>query len=205
MISVTNNPSYKMETLPESISENTDDDSIKLKDIVGEDGADARNVLSWRVPNEPSPQRLSSRRNSDKRKKKTSRGSMGSASEVSSNGNRSFLYETGSDSQSEDSRSHFQNRLWRFLFSNITRAVDELYNLCEDENNREYTIEGIKMFDMCKNDFTKLIERMDDQKKFEEGGLTGGVSWEVRKTNIGKRRVLSVRYMHVVSLCFSFE
>jgi hypothetical protein len=111
-----------------------------------------------------------------------------------------LMYETGSDTQSEDSRSHFQSRLWRFLFSNITRAVDELYNLCEDENNREYCMEGIKMFDNCKNDFHKLIERMEDQKRFEEGGQVGGVSWEVRKSSSGKRRVLSSVSVYVYPL-----
>ena len=185
-----------METESSTItkSNSSDSDNIApsggLKEIV-EEGEDARNVLSWRVPNEPSPQGKL-RTNSEKRKKKAvQRNSVGSTGSV--HRMNALLYETGSDTQSEDSRSHFQSRLWRFLFSNITRAVDELYNLCEDENNRDYCIEGIKMFDNCKKDFNKLIERMEDQKRFEEGGQLGGISWEVRKTNKGKRRVLSVR------------
>ena len=201
-----------------------DDRSTALKDIV-EEGVDARNVLSWRVPNEPSPSpqgKLFTSTNSEKRKKKKLRNSfnlgdnvsnvsvsnvMGNNSNSSSRVHRmnALMYETGSDTQSEDSRSHFQSRLWRFLFSNITRAVDELYNLCEDENNREYCMEGIKMFDNCKNDFHKLIERMEDQKRFEEGGQVGGVSWEVRKSSSGKRRVLSSVSVYVyplfVTLC----
>jgi hypothetical protein len=176
-----------------------------LKDIV-EEGIDARNVLSWRVPNEPSPQGKSRTSSGTKKKKKPHTGrefvvpsSGGSTSTTSTSSsihhrmNALSMYETASasDTQSEDSRTHFQSRLWRFLFSNITRAVDELYNLCEDENNREYCMEGIKMFDRCTNDFNKLIERMEDQKRFQEGGQVGGVSWEVRKTSSGKRRVLS--------------
>lgn len=95
--------------------------------------------------------------------------------------------ETASDTYSEGTnRSHFQNRLWRVLFANITRAVDELYYLCEDENAKTKCSEAVELFERCKRDFEKLSERIDEQKRFEID-QAGGVSWEVRKTALGTR------------------
>ena len=94
----------------------------------------------------------------------------------------SVLSASDQNSESSRSRSNFQNRLWKFLFSNINRAVDELYYLIEEEDSISKCREGINLFIKCQNDFEKLISRIEDQRIFvESGGSTGGVSWEVRK------------------------
>lgn len=77
--------------------------------------------------------------------------------------------------------------MWRFLFTNVVRAVDELYYFCEDENDVQKIQDAVHVLKRCLTDFEKLIERSDEQKRFEEGQLLG-ISWEVRKTSIGVRR-----------------
>lgn len=78
--------------------------------------------------------------------------------------------------------STFQSRLWKVLYSNINRAVDEFYYLCEEEGNEEKCNEMIAMLDRTNCDFVKLIERMAEQRKFDmDPTHSTGVSWEVRK------------------------
>lgn len=84
------------------------------------------------------------------------------------------------------SPSTFQSRLWRVLYNNINRSVDEFYHLCEEEGSEEKCQEIIDLFERTSRDFVKLIERMEEQRKFDldlTSGVTptSGVSWEVRK------------------------
>jgi hypothetical protein len=83
--------------------------------------------------------------------------------------------------------------MWKFLYNNVTRAVDELYYFCEDESDYHKTVEAVHILKRCLNDFEHLVRRINDQKNFEKGHQQtnkhqGGISWEVRKTSIGVRR-----------------
>ena len=64
--------------------------------------------------------------------------------------------------------------------ANISRSVDELYYLCEDERDEQKCREIISFLERAGYDFDKLIERIGEQRKFESS-KTSGVSWEVRK------------------------
>jgi hypothetical protein len=111
-----------------------------------------------------------------------------------------------SDIESEsENRVDFQNRLWRFLFSNISRAVDELYNLCEDEENRDKCHESIEYFEKCKHDFDKLIERIEHQKQFESdpSGAKGGISWEIRKPSGSGKRLKVAKIIYTCLFVFN--
>ena len=76
--------------------------------------------------------------------------------------------------------SNTKNKIWRLIMANISRSVDELYYLCEDERDEQKCREIISFLERAGYDFDKLIERIGEQRKFESS-KTSGVSWEVRK------------------------
>eukprot|EP00752_Nemacystus_decipiens_P012178 g10796.t1 len=71
---------------------------------------------------------------------------------------------SGSDATAQG----FNQRLWGYLFRNVNRAVDELYYLCEAEGSSTHCAEAAELLEGCGRDFTKLVERIADQKRFEE-------------------------------------
>jgi hypothetical protein len=66
------------------------------------------------------------------------------------------------------------------MFSNINKGVDELYNFCEDEGDEVKCREALGLLERAGYDFDKLIDRIEEQRKFDLN-QTSGVSWEVRK------------------------
>ncbi len=138
-----------------------------------------------RVPNDPSP--------------KMSKSSQDSATKTTSSSRRagksqSFstaFSETSSDANTDSFKTNLRSRMWKFLFTNVDRAVDELYYFCEDEMDELRTKEAVSVLKRCLTDFEQLIIRADEQKRFEKvsgEGHQGGISWEVRKTSVGVRR-----------------
>lgn len=90
--------------------------------------------------------------------------------------------------QDEDTvKKNLSNRLWKILFSNVNRCIDELYDLCGEEEDKLKCVEAIELLERNSRDFNKLIERIEGQKKFEQLSQipghrsSGGISWEVRK------------------------
>ena len=75
--------------------------------------------------------------------------------------------------------SKLQYRLWRVLFSNINRSVEEFYRLAEEESNEEKCHEMLALLATTTRDFSKLLERLEGFRALEPH--TAGVSWEVRK------------------------
>jgi hypothetical protein len=102
-----------------------------------------------------------------------------------------FSLKTEADQNPND--PEITDRLWKFLTSNITRAVDELYFLCEESKSKERCCDSIEVFIQCKRDFEKLIERIDDQERFEMGDQRRGIGWEVRKP-VASGRILQVSW-----------
>lgn len=96
--------------------------------------------------------------------------------------------ETSSDAQTDTGpfRNKLRSRMWKLLFNNVDRSVDELYYFCEDENDHQKILDAVLKLRRCLTDFEKLSTRSDEQRRFEEGGMS--VSWDVRKTSIGVRR-----------------
>lgn len=66
------------------------------------------------------------------------------------------------------------------LYSNIDHAVDELYDLCEEEEDITRCLEAINLLHLSTRDFTKLIEKIQTQKHFDDMHPSS-ISWEVRK------------------------
>eukprot|EP01041_Mallomonas_annulata_P009861 gene9861-20508_t len=142
---------------------------------------DSRNMLSWRVPNEihlkpqdfgkvDSPTKSLTTENIRKLDVSTNIQSEG-ASEISSL--ESFLLDAKSPGP--------QSRLWRILFGNMNRWLDEVYNLCEDEKNEDRCVDVIDILDKSKLMFLKLLKNIESHPK-HINHQQGGVSWEVCKT-----------------------
>ena len=75
--------------------------------------------------------------------------------------------------------SNSSNKLWRVLFVNVTRSIDELYEHCEEEGEREEEEEEVgdgpaaqrcrevtEVLERSANDFRQLIDRFEQQRAF---------------------------------------
>lgn len=144
---------------------------------------------SRRVPNDPSPKA--------KVKITVAEGTIPSGTRAAStSGSKmaagrtpaSACSETSSDAHTDvgSFKNKLRSRMWKLLFNNVDRSVDELYYFCEDENDHQKTLDAVQKLRGCLSDFEKLVTRSDEQKRFENGGQS--VSWDVRKTSVGVRR-----------------
>eukprot|EP01036_Dinobryon_divergens_P028672 gene28672-37656_t len=160
---------------------------------------DVRNVLSWRVPNDlttfrsPSNQtHETSTRADNQRPNKASRTKHKKDTAIAivipdhltvdtPNNDNSNVQRT--DDEGGVLKINLGNKLWRVLFSNVNRSVDELYDMCEEEEDEQRCKDAIDIMERSSRDFRKLIERIEEQKRFDasKGPLSGGISWEVRK------------------------
>jgi len=109
----------------------------------------------------------------------TSAGRRGSNSTPVSTPNTSS-HGNNNDKDSDFSGQSSQQRAWKVMYANINRCLDQLYCHCEDEGSESKCHDAISFFERAAYDFTKLIDRMTEQRKFNQGKTTG-VSWEVRK------------------------
>ncbi|XP_021362165.1 S phase cyclin A-associated protein in the endoplasmic reticulum-like isoform X2 [Mizuhopecten yessoensis] len=81
-------------------------------------------------------------------------------------------------------------RYWKFLFDNLQRAVDAIYETCEQDESVVECKEVIMMLEQSTRDFKSLIERLHMLRAFEESAKEGdrptSIAWEVRKMSPGK-------------------
>jgi hypothetical protein len=117
--------------------------------------------------------------------------------------------EGGSSSHVDDGPgSNGKSKTWRSIMANISRSVDELYYLCEDERDESKCREIISFMERAGYDFDKLIERIGEQRKFESS-QTSGVSWEVRKptstTYLAEVSATFILYSSPSRICSSFR
>lgn len=81
-------------------------------------------------------------------------------------------------------------RYWKFLFDNFQRAVDAIYQTCEQDESVVECKEVIMMLEQSTKDFKSLIERLHVMRAFEDAAKDGdrptSIAWEVRKMSPGK-------------------
>lgn len=151
---------------------------MSLKDLVNEEGIDARNCVSWRVPNEVEAPRTP--REGAESKSESGTPSSRPASPAKSKSGDSVK----SDDSKRESRGNSENdavsMYWRVLLHNLTYSIDALYYACEEYMDEERCQESFDLLLRSGRDFAMLIERMQHQRMYEMH-FTGGVSWEVRK------------------------
>ncbi|XP_022250735.1 uncharacterized protein LOC106466931 isoform X2 [Limulus polyphemus] len=77
-------------------------------------------------------------------------------------------------------------RYWAFLFDNLSRAVDEIYQTCEMDESILESKEAIMMLETYIKDFQALIQWLNLSKDFENTPPPNrpvSLAWEVRKTS----------------------
>jgi hypothetical protein len=157
-----------------------------IENLLKEEGAECRNIVSWRVPNDE-PASFSSKGHTASSSRSDRPAAMSPTKSVASSSSARKQSTSGSAVavSKEKSIAHLSERLWSLLFRNVNQAVDELYHLCEAESSTHHCSEAATMLHSCGRDFTKLIERLKEQSLFEESPTKSGVAWEVRKTTSG--------------------
>ena len=146
--------------------------------------ADTRNMLSWRVPNEPSPKMNSIGQEIKSPKVSNTNLTTPSTKKKSQDvgcGTKDRLAESSVKTCFSDNPSI--TKIWKLLFASLNRSVDELYNVCDEEGSINRCLETIELLDNSKLDFSKLIQKIESQKSFSVG-RNKSVSWEIRTKKV---------------------
>ncbi|ESN99928.1 hypothetical protein HELRODRAFT_192651 [Helobdella robusta] len=91
--------------------------------------------------------------------------------------------------QQPANKKDIRARYWAYLFENLHRAVDEIYQTCETDESVVECKEVIMMLDQYKKDFDSLIGRlhlMQDYENADESSKPKNLAWEVRKRSPSK-------------------
>ncbi|CAI9733996.1 phase cyclin A-associated in the endoplasmic reticulum-like isoform X1 [Octopus vulgaris] len=93
-------------------------------------------------------------------------------------------------SDSSNKRADVRARYWAFLFDNLQRAVDAIYETCEQDESVVECKEVIMMLEQSTKDFNCLIKRLQLLRDFDNAAKDGdrpiSIAWEVRKMSPGK-------------------
>ncbi|XP_033609551.1 S phase cyclin A-associated protein in the endoplasmic reticulum isoform X3 [Cryptotermes secundus] len=163
--------------------------------LIQEEGRAARNLIAFHVPVDHTLSDLgkvltrkpptSPRLQSEGKKEDGLRLSKRSC-ESSKAGSRIRSASTGRDKKSE-----LQARYWAFLFGNLQRAVDEIYQTCETDESVSECKEVILVLENYTRDFHNLIEWFRLKWEYENTPppqRPTSLAWEVRKPSPGKIR-----------------
>ncbi|XP_043517897.1 S phase cyclin A-associated protein in the endoplasmic reticulum [Frieseomelitta varia] len=145
--------------------------------LIQEEGRAARNLIAFNVPvgtnstekvtkKPPSVPRISQTNTTKRSMKPTPR--------------------VRSASTGRDKKSELQARYWAFLFGNLQRAVDGIYQTCEEDENISECKEVILVLENYTRDFHNLIEWFKVKWAYENSSpplRRTPLAWEVRKTS----------------------
>ncbi len=93
-----------------------------------------------------------------------------------------------SASVGRDKRGDMQARYWAFLFENLRRAVDDLYNTCENDDSAPAAKEVVLVLENYVRDFKNLVAWFRLKYEYENTPppkRPTSLAWEVRKTSPG--------------------
>ncbi|KAL4227984.1 hypothetical protein ACF0H5_013422 [Mactra antiquata] len=156
--------------------------SDRVKKIVQEEGRTARNLVLYHVPVQSNLQTTDRSRPRQTRKPLPKE-----QSDLKSSQKADLLKSPKSDG---GKKPDLRARYWKFLFDNLQRAVDAIYETCEQDESALECREVIMMLEQSTKDFQSLIERLHVQKEYEqatkEGDRPVSIAWEVRKMSPGK-------------------
>ncbi|KAE8749683.1 hypothetical protein FOCC_FOCC003670, partial [Frankliniella occidentalis] len=173
------------------IFDSKSDNPVRL--LVQEEGRAARNLIAFSVPCDmvqidsskvsrkpPSSPRTVQELKRDEAPLRTTK----RAPDTSTPGSRVRSASTG-----RDKRSELQARYWAFLFGNLQRAVDEIYQTCETDESVSECKEVILVLENFTKDFHNLIEWFRLKWEYEKTPppqRPNSLAWEVRKSSPGK-------------------
>ncbi|XP_060557180.1 S phase cyclin A-associated protein in the endoplasmic reticulum-like isoform X3 [Ruditapes philippinarum] len=157
--------------------------SDRVKKIVQEEGRTARNLVIYHVPVQDNQLGTDRSRARQARNKPVPK----EANDLKS----SFKSDLTKSPKSDGGKKpDLRARYWKFLFDNLQRAVDAIYETCEQDESALECREVIMMLVQSTKDFQSLIDRLHVQKEFEqatkEGDRPTSIAWEVRKMSPGK-------------------
>ncbi|KAK2177854.1 hypothetical protein NP493_575g00008 [Ridgeia piscesae] len=173
----------------------------RVQKIIREEGRTARNLIAWNVPfgcdghgrgtksgrakGVRSLGRKPARSRSASVSKTLRKDAGGDAAGVDSAASSGLPQSASCTPKKVDMRA----RYWAFLFDNLRRAVDAIYETCESDESVIECKEAIMMLEQSTNDFKSLIQRVKLLKVYEtaeEGHKPTSLAWEVRKSSPGK-------------------
>jgi hypothetical protein len=85
------------------------------------------------------------------------------------------------ENSGEEPKNNYGGKLWRMLFGNMTRSLDDLYGHCEEQDDKAKCQEVVDLLARSRSDFKKLTARLEVQSKFEPGQA---MAWEIRKPTL---------------------
>ena len=134
-----------------------------------EEGIEARNFVSWRVPKTVSKDILETPTNNNKSDKATVPNTFNSDTNANTNNatssssavNSRYKFLSLTTSTPPTNVSQASMRLWKLIFQNICRSVDELYIFCEEEQNAELCEQSFQFFLTSCRDFAQLAQKFE--------------------------------------------
>ncbi|XP_023568444.1 S phase cyclin A-associated protein in the endoplasmic reticulum isoform X2 [Octodon degus] len=172
----------------------------KVRRIVAEEGRTARNLIAWSVPLESKDDDGKPKCQTGGKSKRTTHGAHKTAKQnttvdckiTSVAGDKNF---DKSPTKSRHPRKiDLRARYWAFLFDNLRRAVDEIYETCESDQSVVECKEVLMMLDNYVRDFKALIDWIQLQEKLEKTDAQSrptSLAWEVKKMSPGRHVIPS--------------
>ncbi|CAL1531856.1 unnamed protein product [Lymnaea stagnalis] len=172
-----------------------------VRKIVQEEGRTARNLVQYSVPAsenqlaEQAGNTVPSNSRSSSQQKRAGSSSRSQAHRTPPPGSR-FRHRSLSDmaksprSDAGSKKNDLRARYWKYMFDNFQRAVDSIYQTCEQDESVVECKEVIMMLEQSTKDFKALIETLIMMKAYEdsakEGDRPSAIAWEVRKMSPNK-------------------
>ncbi|KAH9488551.1 hypothetical protein Btru_061807, partial [Bulinus truncatus] len=166
-----------------------------VRSIVQEEGRTARNLVQYNVPVSENHQGEHLNVSSSSHQKRTNSTTRTQPHRTPPPGTR-FRHRSLSDmtksprSETGSKKNDLRARYWKYMFDNFQRAVDSIYQTCEQDESIVECKEVIMMLEQSTKDFKALIETLVMMKAYEdsakEGDRPSAVAWEVRKMSPNK-------------------
>ncbi|EHA97727.1 S phase cyclin A-associated protein in the endoplasmic reticulum [Heterocephalus glaber] len=172
----------------------------KVRRIVAEEGRTARNLIAWSVPLESKDDDGKPKCQSGGKSKRTIQSTHKTAKQntavdckiTSVVGDKNF--DKSPTKTRHPRKIDLRARYWAFLFDNLRRAVDEIYETCESDQSVVECKEVLMMLDNYVRDFKALIDWIQLQEKLEKTDAQSrptSLAWEVKKMSPGRHVIPS--------------
>uniref|UniRef100_T1JJ52 S phase cyclin A-associated protein in the endoplasmic reticulum N-terminal domain-containing protein n=1 Tax=Strigamia maritima TaxID=126957 RepID=T1JJ52_STRMM len=155
----------------------------EVRKLVQEEGRSARNLLTYNVPLENSQ---NEHQHDDSKRKRNVLSKRADKCPTL----RKMRIRSASAGRNPKSELHARH--WAFLFENLQRAVDEIYNTCETDESIMECKEVILILDNFTKEFNALIDWINVKRDYEKSSVMRQrppfLAWEIRKSSPVKQK-----------------